>query len=125
MFFYCSFKHLLLSKMELNEIKKINSKAGSLSIEGLDAINKSLMCRGNRGLLTKIVDVMKKEPTASTFRYTFMLFLSNLLLLVKIHVAQRIINPVGLEMRLIGSGFLCVFFIVVMQQLKKSLTNFY
>ena len=27
------------------------------------------MCKGSRGLLTKIVDVMKKEPTASTFRF--------------------------------------------------------
>ena len=27
------------------------------------------MCRGSRGLLSKIVEVMKKEPTASTFRF--------------------------------------------------------
>ena len=27
------------------------------------------MCRGSKGLLTKIVEVMKKEPTASTFRF--------------------------------------------------------
>ena len=54
--------------MELNEIKKINSHAGPQAIEGLDTINKNLMCRGNRGLLTKIVDIMKNEPTVSTFR---------------------------------------------------------
>ena len=29
---------------------------------------RSMMCRGSKGLLTKVVDVMKKEPTASTFR---------------------------------------------------------
>lgn len=29
------------------------------------------MCKGSRGLLTKIVDVMKKEPTTSTFRLWF------------------------------------------------------
>ena len=27
------------------------------------------MCTGSRGLLTKIVDVMKQEPTTSTFRF--------------------------------------------------------
>lgn len=27
------------------------------------------MCKGSKGLLTKIVEVMKKEPTASTFRF--------------------------------------------------------
>lgn len=32
---------------------------------------RSMMCRGSKGLLTKIVEVMKKEPTASTFRYFF------------------------------------------------------
>ena len=35
-----SYKHLLLSKSELSEIKRINSKAGPLAIEGLDNINK-------------------------------------------------------------------------------------
>ena len=30
---------------------------------------RSLMCRGAKGLLTKVVEVMKKEPTASTFRF--------------------------------------------------------
>ena len=29
----------------------------------------SLMCKGTQGLLTKIVEVLKKEPTTSTFRF--------------------------------------------------------
>eukprot|EP00918_Siedleckia_nematoides_P024820 GHVU01053597.1.p1 GENE.GHVU01053597.1~~GHVU01053597.1.p1 ORF type:complete len:770 (-),score=71.82 GHVU01053597.1:2839-5148(-) len=66
---HSDFKHLLLSKSELNEIKRINAKAGPLSVEGLDNINKQLMCKGSRGLLSKVVEVMKKEPTASTFRF--------------------------------------------------------
>lgn len=67
------YKHLLLSKSELNEIKKINLRAGDLALQSLENINKQLMCRGSRGLLTKIVEVMKKEPTTSTFRLWFWL----------------------------------------------------
>ena len=33
------------------------------------SFSRQLMCKGARGLLTKIVEVMKKEPTTSTFRY--------------------------------------------------------
>lgn len=66
---HSDYKHLLLTKSELSELKRINSKAGPLEIDGLDKVNKSLMCRGSKGLLTKIVEVMKKEPTASTFRF--------------------------------------------------------
>ncbi|CAL1542010.1 unnamed protein product [Lymnaea stagnalis] len=70
---HSDFKHLLLSKSELNEVKKINIRAGGLTLQTLDTINKQLMCRGSRGLLTKIVEVMKKEPTTSTFRLWFWL----------------------------------------------------
>lgn len=70
---HSDYKHLLLSKTELNEVKRINgmelAKAGNLSLPNLDAVNKQLMCRGSKGLLTKIVEVMKKEPTTSTFRF--------------------------------------------------------
>lgn len=27
------------------------------------------MCKGKEGLITKMVEVMKKEPTSSTFRF--------------------------------------------------------
>ncbi|BFZ19840.1 hypothetical protein BsWGS_22880 [Bradybaena similaris] len=70
---HSEYKHLLLSKSELNEVKKINVRAGGLTLQSLDGINKQLMCKGSRGLLTKIVDVMKKEPTTSTFRLWFWL----------------------------------------------------
>jgi Trpc4-associated protein len=66
---HSDYKHLLLSRSELNEIKRINAKAGPLTIDGIDCINRQLMCKGSKGLLTKIVEVMKKEPTASTFRF--------------------------------------------------------
>lgn len=67
---HSDFKHLLLSKSELNEIKRINAKADlCLQIDNIDTVNRQLMCKGNKGLLTKIVEVMKKEPTASTFRF--------------------------------------------------------
>ena len=32
-------------------------------------LDRTLMCKGSKGLLTKIVEVMKKEPTTSTFRF--------------------------------------------------------
>lgn len=70
---HSDYKHLLLSKNELSEVKRINAKAGALALTNLDTINKAccrqLMCRGSKGLLTKIVEVMKKEPTTSTFRF--------------------------------------------------------
>lgn len=66
---HSDYKHLLLSRNELNEIKKINAHAGPLALQNLDYLNKQLMCRGSKGLLTKIVEVMKKEPTTSTFRF--------------------------------------------------------
>ncbi|KAK7115154.1 short transient receptor potential channel 4-associated protein-like isoform X2 [Littorina saxatilis] len=66
---HSDYKHLLLSKNELNEVRKINGKAGALALTNLDSINKQLMCRGSKGLLSKIVEVMKKEPPTSTFRF--------------------------------------------------------
>ncbi|KAK6185324.1 hypothetical protein SNE40_007584 [Patella caerulea] len=66
---HSDYKHLLLSKNELSEVKRINAKAGDLALTSLDNVNKQLMCRGSKGLLTKIVEVMKKEPTTSTFRF--------------------------------------------------------
>ncbi|CAI9716469.1 Hypothetical predicted protein [Octopus vulgaris] len=66
---HSDYKHLLLSRNELNEIKNINAHAGPLALQNLDYLNKQLMCRGSKGLLTKIVEVMKKEPTTSTFRF--------------------------------------------------------
>ncbi|XP_061163196.1 short transient receptor potential channel 4-associated protein-like isoform X2 [Saccostrea echinata] len=66
---HSDYKHLLLSKNELNEVVRINTKAGSLALSNLSSVNKQLMCKGSKGLLTKIVEVMKKEPTTSTFRF--------------------------------------------------------
>ena len=38
-------------------------------IQSLANINPHLMCRGTQGLLTKIVEAVKKEPSQSTFRF--------------------------------------------------------
>ena len=47
----------------------ISAKADDcLQVSNVDNIDRGLMCKGSKGLLTKIVEVMKKEPTASTFR---------------------------------------------------------
>jgi Trpc4-associated protein len=40
-----------------------------MAVANLDDIDKSLMCLGPKGLLSKIVLVMMEEPSASTFRF--------------------------------------------------------
>ncbi|ELU14681.1 hypothetical protein CAPTEDRAFT_176924 [Capitella teleta] len=67
---HSDYKHLLLSKSELNEVKRINIRQKFIyKFVLIFALQRSMMCRGSKGLLTKVVDVMKKEPTASTFRF--------------------------------------------------------
>ncbi|XP_067946423.1 short transient receptor potential channel 4-associated protein-like [Watersipora subatra] len=66
---HSEYKHLLLTKGELAEVQRINDKAGVLAIEGLGRVNKLNMCKGKEGLLTKIVDTLKKEPTSLALRF--------------------------------------------------------
>jgi len=78
---HSDFKHLLMSRCEADELLRIppsQSPARVMPAEGamLDqepptpvVPDTRLMCRGTQGLLTKIVEVLKKEPTSSTFRF--------------------------------------------------------
>ncbi|KAF6024045.1 TRPC4AP [Bugula neritina] len=68
---HSEYKHLMLTRSELAEVQRINEKAGLLQIQGLDQVDKNNMCKGKVGLLAKIVEVLKKEPTDSTFCFWF------------------------------------------------------
>ena len=81
---HSDYKHLLMSQCEWGEIGRIAppptpavvrpAAAGDSSYDtsqDTPAVvpDPSIMCRGTQGLLTKIVEVLKKEPTSSTFRF--------------------------------------------------------
>ncbi|CAN8017405.1 unnamed protein product [Ixodes persulcatus] len=62
---HAQYKHVMLSWSEYSELKR-NEAARSVESPRLD---RSLMCTGSKGLLTKIVEVLKKETGSSTFRF--------------------------------------------------------
>ena len=66
---HSDYKHLLLTVPEMEELDSINSKAGILAVRNVPDVDVTWLCRGDKGLLTKIVDVMMNEPSASTFRF--------------------------------------------------------
>jgi len=79
---HSEYKHLLMSRCEWNELGRIppSPAPAVLRLEACDGgmvvaepvfppPNPLLMCRGSRGLLTKIVEVLKKEPSSSTHRF--------------------------------------------------------
>ena len=81
---HSDYKHLLMSRAEWDELGRIppppapvtiRPVAGELDLPVSQSAQSSacpdsaLMCRGTQGLLTKIVEVLKKEPTTSTFRF--------------------------------------------------------
>jgi len=79
---HSEFKHLLMSRCEWDELRRIPPSLAPavLRLEDCDggrivaepAIpppNPALMCSGSAGLLTKIVEVLKKEPHGSTHRF--------------------------------------------------------
>ena len=81
---HSDFKHLLMSRCEWDEIGRIPApptpavvrpapEPGTEPLTGQEPApvvpDSSIMCRGTQGLLTKIVEVLKKEPTPSTFRF--------------------------------------------------------
>lgn len=71
MFCFCLFrnKYLLLNSQELNELSAISMKANIPEVEALVNTDRSLVCDGKKGLLTRILTVMKREPPDSSFRY--------------------------------------------------------
>jgi len=76
---HSDFKHLLMSRCEWEELGRIPPSPSPALPPHSQALEPEpstqvvpdarLMCRGTQGLLTKIVEVLKKEPTSSTFRF--------------------------------------------------------
>ena len=78
---HSDFKHLLMSRCEWDELGRIPPSPSPASVKPAEGAmldpepsvqvlpEPRLMCRGTQGLLTKIVEVLKKEPTTSTFRF--------------------------------------------------------
>lgn len=64
----CRNKYLLLNSQELNELSAISMKANIPEVEALVNTDRSLVCDGKKGLLTRILTVMKREPPDSSFR---------------------------------------------------------
>ncbi|XP_037284537.2 short transient receptor potential channel 4-associated protein isoform X2 [Rhipicephalus microplus] len=62
---HAEYKHVMLSWSEYSELQR-NEQARSVESPSLD---RNLMCTGSKGLLTKIVEVLKKEAGSSTFRF--------------------------------------------------------
>ncbi|TKS71029.1 Short transient receptor potential channel 4-associated protein [Collichthys lucidus] len=62
-------KYLLLNSQELNELSAISMKANIPEVEALVNTDRSLVCDGKKGLLTRILTVMKREPPDSSFRF--------------------------------------------------------
>ncbi|KAG8181763.1 hypothetical protein JTE90_018071 [Oedothorax gibbosus] len=61
---HSDYKHVMLSWSEYSEIQAMEE-----TTEVPSWLNKSPMCVGIRGLLSKIVEIIKKETGASTFRF--------------------------------------------------------
>lgn len=64
-------KYLLLNSQELNELSAISMKANIPEVEALVNTDRSLVCDGKKGLLTRLLTVMKREPPDSSFRSAF------------------------------------------------------
>ncbi|MBN3274663.1 TP4AP protein, partial [Polyodon spathula] len=62
-------KYLLLNNQELNELSAISMMADIPEVEAVVNTDRSLVCEGKRGLLTRLLSVMKKEPADSSFRF--------------------------------------------------------
>ncbi|XP_051517983.1 transient receptor potential cation channel, subfamily C, member 4 associated protein b [Myxocyprinus asiaticus] len=62
-------KYLLLSGQELNELSDIYLNANIFEMESLNNTDRNLVCDGKKGLLTRLISVMKKEPIDSSFRF--------------------------------------------------------
>ncbi|XP_028667438.1 LOW QUALITY PROTEIN: short transient receptor potential channel 4-associated protein-like [Erpetoichthys calabaricus] len=62
-------KYLLLNRQELNELSAISVKANIPEVEALVNTDRNLVCEGKKGLLTRLLTVMKREPVDSSFRF--------------------------------------------------------
>ncbi|XP_005986734.1 short transient receptor potential channel 4-associated protein isoform X2 [Latimeria chalumnae] len=62
-------KYLLLNNQELSELSAISLKANIPEVEAVVNTDRNLVCDGKKGLLTRLLQVMKKEPAESSFRF--------------------------------------------------------
>ncbi|XP_072412168.1 short transient receptor potential channel 4-associated protein-like isoform X1 [Chiloscyllium punctatum] len=62
-------RYLLLNSQELNELGAISLKANIPEVEAVVNTDRTLICDGKKGLLTRLLQVMKKEPAESSFRF--------------------------------------------------------
>ncbi|KAJ1124725.1 hypothetical protein NDU88_003174 [Pleurodeles waltl] len=62
-------KYLLLNSHELDELSVIALRANIPEVEAVVNTDRSLVCDGKKGLLTRLLQVMKKEPAESSFRF--------------------------------------------------------
>lgn len=77
-------KYLLLNSQELNELSAISMKANIPEVEALVNTDRSLVCDGKKGLLTRILTVMKREPPDSSFRWVVPRWVAQLYKCIKI-----------------------------------------
>ncbi|XP_033626830.1 short transient receptor potential channel 4-associated protein-like [Asterias rubens] len=62
-------KYLILTRGEINELNRISKHADIPPLDAVKDIDRSLLCTGQKGILSKLVDVLKKEPAESPFRF--------------------------------------------------------
>ncbi|XP_070576007.1 short transient receptor potential channel 4-associated protein-like [Ptychodera flava] len=62
-------KVLLLTRSEVNELNRISSNARIQVLDPVKNVNRQLLCNGQKGLLSKIVEATKREPVESPFRF--------------------------------------------------------
>ncbi|XP_071484771.1 short transient receptor potential channel 4-associated protein-like [Diadema antillarum] len=62
-------KYLIMTRHEVNDLNRISSSASIPQLEAVKKVDRSLLCQGQKGILTKLVDVMKTEPRDSPFRF--------------------------------------------------------
>ncbi|XP_033101532.1 short transient receptor potential channel 4-associated protein-like [Anneissia japonica] len=69
---YCDHHHnkyLIMTRSEIHEITKLSCSIGVPVADEVKNINKSLLCTGKKGLLTKVIEAMKRASTESNFRF--------------------------------------------------------
>ncbi|XP_063951103.1 short transient receptor potential channel 4-associated protein-like [Lytechinus pictus] len=62
-------KYLIMTRHEINDLNRISTSSNIPQLEAVKKIDRTLLCQGQKGILTKLVEVMKKEPRDSPFRF--------------------------------------------------------
>ncbi|XP_072013310.1 short transient receptor potential channel 4-associated protein-like [Amphiura filiformis] len=62
-------KYLIMTRNEINDLNRIARQNGNDIPEAIQNLDRSLLCTGQKGILTKLVEVTKKEPSDSPFRF--------------------------------------------------------